>query len=446
MERCQFQVPGYKFFRYAQRMTESTSIKRLKPPHRAEVTLTFSAAEVAPAEERALQEFSRQLKLPGFRPGKVPVDIIKEKVSAEQLLEETIRHLLPEAFEQLVKEHNLRPIIPPHVEAISREPLVIRIIFVEKPAVTLKGVGKIKIAKTEPKADDKDVQRMIDYVLKQHQKTVIVDRPAQTGDRVTVDFHGTDAEGNAVEGTRIDGHHVILGSKTLIPGFEDQLVGLKAGESKSFTLNFPADYRVAELQGKAITFHAQIKQVESVDTPQLTDDFAKSTLGAESAAAFRAQVLESMRKQEEDIDRKRREEKLLDAIRDATLVEVGPELESSEVRSLYEELEEQLRQRQLTVPEWLKRTGKTPEEIEKELRDKALKRLTLRLGLQQLVEEKGQEIAEEEMKGIVNEFLAPLSEEERAQIDPSYEPGERAYEQLKWQTRVERVLGAMLKL
>jgi trigger factor len=426
-------------------MPEPIRTERLKPPHRVQCTVVFTPAEEAAAQVKALDEFSRQLKLPGFRPGKAPADMVKDQIEPGRLLEETVRHLLPDAFQQITETEHIHPIIPPQVEAIERSPLTVRITFVEKPAVTLKGIDKIRIAKREPKADDQDVNRMVDYVLRQHQTTAIADRPAQNGDRVTIDFHATDESGAEVSGTRAAGHHVINGSKTQLPGFEDELTGLKAGDEKTFPLTFPADGPAEHLRGKLLNFHVHLQQVESVETPALTDEFAKEKLGAASAAAFREQIGDTMRRQEEGIDRKRRESELLDAIRGATKVELGPELEAGEIRALYEELEEQLKPRGQTIADWLKQSGQKTEEAEADFRGKARKRLTLRLGLQQLVEEKGADVSEEEMKGIVSEFLAPLSEDERVEIEPSYRPGQKAYEQLRWQTRVERVLGSMLE-
>lgn len=207
------------------------SIKKLKAG-RVECTVTFNEAEIAPAEQKALHELSRDIQIEGFRKGNAPLDMIKDKVNDQKLFEQTVHNLLPSAFEKLIKEHDLKPVIHPRVEAVTREPLTVKIIFVEKPEVTIKGMDKIKIEKKEPKVEEKDVQKMIDYVIEQHKQMVDVDREAKEGDDITMDFWGADADGNEIDGIRTEGHTVEIGSKTLIPGFEDELKGLKKGDKK----------------------------------------------------------------------------------------------------------------------------------------------------------------------------------------------------------------------
>ena len=127
-------------------MSDGPAIKRLKGG-RVECTVTFTEAETLPAEEKALHELSRDIELPGFRKGSVPIDMAKEKINPEKLFEAVVHHILPTTFESLVKEHDIKPIIHPRVEALSKEPLSLKVTFIEKPEVKLKGVSKITIEK-----------------------------------------------------------------------------------------------------------------------------------------------------------------------------------------------------------------------------------------------------------------------------------------------------------
>lgn len=424
-------------------MTTEPTVKRLKQG-KVECTVTFSEAEVAPAEKAALEALGQTVKVEGFRPGNVPPDMVKEKVDKGALMEETIRNLLPGAFDKLTSENDIQPVMPPKVEAVSEFPLTLKITFIEKPEVKLKGVDKIKVEKKEVKVDEKDVQKMIDYILQQHQRTAQVDRAAKETDRVTMDFWGEGEDKKEIEGTRMKDYQTVIGSNTLIPGFEDALVGLKKGEKKSFELVFPEKYHAEHLQNKPVTFHVTVSNVEEIDTPDLTDDFVKQQLNGESVAEFKKQIEESMRMQEEDIDRKRQEQELMDEIRKATTVDLPEELVDEETRALFEELAGQLEQQNIGIDVWLKQTGKKPEEVQAELKEKATNRLTLRLGMQQLVEDKGVDISDEEMTKIVQEFLAPAPADQRAELEAAYKPGQNAYEQFKWQKKVERVIEEML--
>ncbi len=418
-------------------------IKRLKGG-RIECTITFDEADTAPAEAKALHELSRNIELPGFRKGSAPVHMMREKIHPQKLFEETVHHLLPSVFESLIKEQDIKPVIQPRVEAQSREPLTLKIIFVEKPEVTLKGIKKITIEKKEPALTDDDVEKMVEYILEKHTSFRTVDRAAHSGDRITMDFHGTDASGKEIDGIRTKGHAVKIGSKVLIPGFEDALIGMKNGESTDFTLTFPAKYHAEQLQGKPVTFHVTVTKIEEVLRPELTDTFVQKELNAASEQEFRTQIRESMLRQEQAMEHQRQERALLEKIADCTTVELAPELIDEERQQIIGEFTKQLRHQELSVEQWLQKTKKPPEDFMKEMAEQATKRLTLRLGIQKLVEEKSIDVTDAEMDQIVEGFLAKADAGQRKEVAPAYQKGAQAYEQLKWQTKVERALATLL--
>ena len=425
-------------------MSDSPDIKRLKGG-RVECTVTFSEAEVAPAEEKALHELSRDIELPGFRKGNVPMDQAKKKINPEKLFEAIVHHILPPAFEKLIADHDIKPIIHPRVEAISREPLTLKITFIEKPEITLKGINKIKIEKKTPEVDDKELQKMIDFVLEKHKETKEVDREAKEGDLITMDFHGTDEENKEIDGIRTKGHQVEIGSKVLIPGFEDNLKGVKKGEEKAFTLTFPEKYHAEKLQNKPVTFHVTVMKIEEVSRPTLTDEFAKKELQSESVEEFKKQIKESMEQQELSVEHQRRERILMDELTKCTKVELAPELIDEETRQMVGEFEQQLSQQGMSMEQWMQASGKKTEEVFEDMKNQAEKRLTLRLGMQKLVEEKNIDITDEEMDQIVEGFLGQATPEQRKEVESAYKKGAQAYEQLKWQKKVEKALETMLK-
>ena len=426
-------------------MTKTSPVPKRDKAGRITLTVTFTKAQVKPVEEKVLKKLGAAVKIEGFRPGKAPAEMLKGKVSPDRLLEEIIRALLPETINRLAKEHELKPIIPPKVEAKRRDPLTLSLTFVEYPEISVKGAEKIKIGKKEPKVDGRDIEKTIDYILEQHIKTKEVERGSKEGDRVTMDFYGEDKDKKEIEGTRTAGHRVIIGSESLIPGFEDELKGLKKGATKSFTLKFPDKYHAAHLQGKPVTFHVTISKIEEVDKPKLTDVFAQEHLGAESADAFRKRVRESMEEQEKRVDRQRRESELFEKIKDATKVELAPELLEEEVRDLFENFAKQLKEKNIELNGWLKKTGKRPEDIEAEFDAQAKDRLTLRLGIQYLVNKKEIDPEDKEVEKAIADFLSPLSGDERSRIEPMYRKGMQGWEQTKWQQKVERLIDLMLE-
>ncbi|MEI8230690.1 MAG: trigger factor [Candidatus Peregrinibacteria bacterium] len=407
-------------------------------------TVSFDEAKIAPAEAKALQNLGRKVQIPGFRPGKIPMEKLREKISEGDLLEETVRELLPQTVEALIKEHDIKPIAQPKVELTEKKPLTLKLIFVEHPTVKLKGVEKIKIPKNAPKVEDKEIDRVIASVLSKHETAAEVNRPAQKSDRLTIDFWAKDKEGKEITPIRTQGHKVVIGSKTLIPGFEDALLGTKKGEEKEFTLTFPEKYHAEELQNKPVTFTATVQKIEEVKLPDLTDDFAKEHLQVPSVETFKKEVRTAMEGQEERIEKQRRETALLDAIRTATVVDLAPELVQEEMQSLLSDISEDLQRQGKTIEDWLKATKKKPEEVEKELMEQASKRLTLRLGIRELMTVKQIDVSDEEMGKAVAELLLTVPEKELANVAPAYKKGERAWDQLKWQKKVEKLFEMML--
>ena len=360
------------------------------------------------------------------------------------LFEETIRLILPETFSSLLQEHQLKPIVHPKVEVGSRDPLTLKIIFVEKPDVKLKGVEKINVEKKEPKVDEKDVERMVQYLLEQQKKTSEVDRAAKEGDQVEMNFAGSDEAGKEIEGTVATGYKAVIGSGSLIPGFEDALKGLKKGDRKTFTLKFPEKYQAEHLRNKPVTFAVTVTKVEEVTMPTLTDAFAKQNFGEESAAALRTKIKEQMQTQEERIEEQRREQVLLEKIREATHVEIAPELVDEEEQGLIMELQDQLKKQNLTLQDWINQSQKKPEQVQKEMRDRAEKRLQLRFGLGKLVDEKEARLTDDQMKPVLEEFLNSLPPEKRMESLGEIRKGSDLYERLKWQREVENTIGKML--
>ncbi|MDA1208712.1 MAG: trigger factor [bacterium] len=419
------------------------NVKRLKGA-RVECELVFDTETVAAAEKKAIEKLGSNLKIEGFREGKAPADMMKDKIPEQALFEETVHLLLPEAIEKLIVENEIKPIIPPKIEATIREPLTLKVTFVERPDVKMKGIDKIKVEKKEAKVEEKDFQRMIDYVTKQHQTSTEVDRPAKETDSITMDFHAEDKNGKEIPEIRTEGHQAVIGSKVLIPGFEDELKGVKKGDKKSFTLSFPEKHQTENLRNQPVTFHVSITKVEEVNTPELTDEFAKTHLHAESVPEFKKQVKESMKMQEDEAERARREQDAMEQIRKATTVELAPELLEEEERQIYEEFRQQLERQGMTQEDWLKRTGKTLESASKELKEQAEKRLTLRLGLQAVIDQKEVSISDEEMTASIDAMMLPLGEEEQKRIRLAYEKGQNPYEQLKWQKKVEKLIATLV--
>ena len=421
--------------------TRST-IERKRGSCRSLVTIAATTEEVTKAQTAALEKLGKDIEIPGFRPGKAPAEMLKTKIKEDVLLEETVRLLLPSVLPVILSEHKLQPVIPPRIGITSREPITLQFTIVEKPAVAV-AAKKIKIDKKDIALDQQEIEEVIKTISEDHRKTQEVERAAAMGDQVTMDFRGEDSDKKQIPGLQATGEVVMLGKNSLIPGFEQHLVGVKKGESKSFTVAMPKELPVESLRGKPVTFHVTLQKIEEVILPPFDDAFAKDVLKLESAAKAREKIEESVKERERMRESQRREALLLDQIRDHTEMELPDELVHEEKRQLLDEMQERLKRQNMTLKDWVEKLGKSVEEMDKDLTKAAQGRIKLRFGLEKLLEDKKIEATEDEMKAAVDAFVRQLPPDQRKSAN--VEKDSSAYAQLMWQKRVEKLFGELLK-
>jgi trigger factor len=423
--------------------TTTTGIKREKAG-KSVVSVTVPAEAAAAAEKMALERLGSRVNVKGFRPGHAPEDVVRSKVDPEQLFEETVRLALRSVLPTILKEHNLAPIVPPRIEAMSREPLLLHITFIERPPVKIKKPESLVPKKEEVKAKPEDIERVVQSALAEHRTFAGVERPAKKGDRVTAAFTAVDEKGADIAGLRAEAERIVIGESRLLPGFEDQLVGIAPGGEKTFTLTLPEKFQAEHLRNKPATFTVKIQSVEEVTTPAFDDEFAKKHMDQPSAQAFKDMVASSIKEQEEQFQRMARERQLLDAIRDAAEADLPDELVDQELRQLVEEWAMRLEQQGKTVEDALKAQGKNAKEMETELRAEAANRWKLRLGIAQLIDDKKIEVSPDEEMASISDFLDNLTDEERPEAEARIKAKDSLYDEVSWRAKVDKLIASML--
>lgn len=406
------------------------------------VTLTPEAADAA--EKAAFERLGSRVQIKGFRPGKAPEAVLREKIDPDQLFEETVRTALRSTVPFLLKEHALSPILPPRVEAVSRMPMTLKITFVERPPVTVKNAEKLAPKKEEVKIDQKDIDRVIQSATAEQRTFAVVDRPAKNGDRVTVRFSAVDKDGNDIPGLRADSERLVLGESGLLPGFEDEVVGMTPNSDKTFTLTLPEKFAVEALQKTKATFTVHADTVEDVTTPTFDDAFAKEHLQQPSAQAFTDMIEKTLRDQETQFQTMSRERALLDSIRDNTKADLPEELVDEELRSLVEEWATRLERSGRTVEDALKQQGKTAKQVEEELRTEAKNRWLLRLGIAKLIDEQKIELSADEEAAAMSAFLASMADDERSEAQARLTAKDPLYDEVHWRAMVDKLISSLL--
>lgn len=274
--------------------------KKEKNQVQLEVEVEFD--RVSKAYERAYKQASREVRIPGFRPGKAPRPIVERAVGVDYLKHQAFeKFLLPEVYPQALEEGKVEPIADPQVELVKFEhdqPLVFKATVEVRPDVTLGEYQGLKVSAPKVTATDELVTERIDRLREGKATQVVVDRPAQLGDLVIADFVGK-VDGQEFEGGKATDYPVELAEGRFIPGFVEAFVGLKVDDSKAVDLKFPDDYGNTELAGKDVVFELTVKEVKAKQLPELDDEFAKG-YGDESVAVMRDKVREQLQTEEDE--------------------------------------------------------------------------------------------------------------------------------------------------
>lgn len=320
------------------------------------LTINAAPAELAPIKQATLQQLAGQVKLPGFREGKAPLELIEKNVNQSQLQTEFLDTALSQLYSAALEQYKLRPVAQPKVSVTKFVPFTTLEFEVEVSVVgevKLPDYKKTKKSKQAPVVTDKDVEDVVSSLQKRLATKKDVDHAAQKGDEAWIDFTGTDSKGQPVKGADGKDYPLLLGSDTFIPGFEKNLLGLKAGDEKTFPLTFPKDYTVKALAGKKITFKGTIKKVQEVIEPKADAAFAASAGPFKSMAELKKDIKKQLGVERQHETDRAYENELVREITAKSAVAVPPVLIDGQIERMLQDLRQNLTYRGQTYQEFL---------------------------------------------------------------------------------------------
>ncbi len=300
------------------------------------IEVSVPAARVAAEIESRFKTLARTARLKGFRPGKAPMPVVRQQFGA-QVQSEVVGDLLRDSYAEAITQQQLKPATDPRIETVSAEPgadmryVALIEIF---PEFTVNSVSELSIERPSAKIEDKDLEAMIETMRKQRPDFISVDRAAAEGDRVTVDFEGR-IDGETFQGGSATGIPFVIGQGRMLKEFEDGVKGAKAGEAKSVTVNFPADYGSDAVAGKTAIFSVTVQKVEEQKLPELNDEFCAAFGITEGGIeALRKEVLESMERELANAIRGKVRTQVLDKLHDANPIDVPKGMIAETVQSM----------------------------------------------------------------------------------------------------------------
>ena len=359
------------------------------------------AADLTPIKNHVLEHFAATVKVPGFREGTAPAALIERQVDQRALADEFIEHALNQLYTRAIDQEKLRPAGKPEVRLKKFVPFVDLEFEAEMEIIgpiKLPDYKKIKLAKKNAEVTTAEVNSVIKSLQQRMAQRKEVDRSAATGDELVIDFTGKDKSGKPVAGAEGRDYPLMIGSSTFIPGFEDKLIGAKAGDQKQFTIIFPADYGVAALRGQPVTFSVEVKKVSQVIEPKVDDAFAAKAGPVKTVAELKSDIEKQLRAEKQNTVERQYENELVKKIVDKSEVEVPPGLIDEQVLQAEENEKRDLATRGQTWEEHLTSEGITEGQHRERQRPDAQFRVKASLVLSEVAEREDVTITPEELE------------------------------------------------
>ena len=375
-------------------------INKLEHSH-VEVIVTVDKETWQKAQQKAFEKAASNIEVKGFRKGKAPLAMVKDRVDQGKVMNDAINELLPVIYRSIIEEDHIEPYARPNVDVtkLSEEELEVKFLIVTAPEVELGQYKGYKLGKPAGEVSDADLEKEVNSLLDKNASLVLKEGEAASGDTVILDFEGS-IDGVPFEGGADKNYELVLGSGSFIPGFEDQLIGHKAGEHVDVNVTFPENY-YEKLANKAAVFACDIHEVKEKKLPELTDEFAKeqNIQGVEDVASLKNHLKEKLQKEADNKARSEYMKKLLAEITKNSKFDIPEEVLDNQAQSRREDFEKQMKQSNLTLEQYLQIVGQTEEQYMAQLKERAKEELTNYLILDNVAKKEGlSEVTPEELE------------------------------------------------
>ena len=365
------------------------------------LTVTVPAEKVNKALDQAFKKVVKQINVPGFRKGKVPRPIFEQRFGVEALYQDAVDILLPEAYGEAIEETKINPVAQPEINVTQIEKgkdFEFEATVTVEPEVKLGDYKGLEIEKQDSELTDQDLQDEIDHSLG-HLADMVVkeDGAVEEGDTVNIDFDGY-VDGEQFEGGQADGYDLEIGSGSFIPGFEDQLVGVKTGEEKDVVVTFPEEYHAEELAGKEATFKTKVNEIKYKEVPELTDEIANELdSDANSVDEYKENLRKRLSEEKaQDAENVEKEEAINKATENTT-IDIPQAMIDTELDRMVQEFGQRIQQQGLDLQTYFQISGQDESQLREQMKDDAEQRVKTNLTLSAIADEENIEVTDEDI-------------------------------------------------
>ena len=390
-------------------------VEKTENANEVKVEVTVEAKKFEDAIKKVYFKSAKYFNIPGFRKGKAPMQIVEKYYGKEIFYEDAFNEVAPEALEEAVKENNLEIVSRPDIEVTQIEKgqdLIFTATMQTKPEPKLGKYKGIEIKKIEYNVTDKDVEHELEHMQEHNSRLISVDdRPVEKGDIATIDFEGF-VDGVAFEGGKAESHDLEIGSNTFIPGFEDQIIGMKIDEEKDINVTFPKEYFSKDLAGKDAVFKVKVHEIKKKELPKLDDEFAKDVSEFDTLKELKESIKKKKQEENEQKATYETQEAAIKAVIEGMDLDVPSGMIELETENMLKDMENRLSYQGLKFDQYLKMMGKTREEVQKEYEPQAIDAIKSRLAIEALVKAEKIEVKEEEIDEKIKEMAKNYGKKE----------------------------------
>ena len=382
-------------------------VEKTEKANEVKLEITIEAEKFENAIKKVYFQNAKYFNIPGFRKGKAPMNIVEKYYGAQIFYEDAFNEVATEAYDEALEANKIDAVSRPVVDIKQMEKgkdVIFTAVVQTKPEVELGKYKGIEIPKVEYKVEEKDIEHELGHMQEHNSRLITVDdRALENGDIATIDFEGF-VDGVAFDGGKAEGHELEIGSGSFIPGFEDQLVGMKIDEEREIKVTFPKEYFSKDLAGKEAMFKVKLHEIKRKELPELDDEFAKDVSEFDTLAELKASIKEKIEKNNEQRQKYETEDLAIKAVCEDVKVDIPSGMVGFEVENMMKDFEQRLSYQGLNLDQYLKMIGKTEEEMKKEYEPQAIEAIKSRLVLEAIIKAEKIEASEDEIKAKMEEM------------------------------------------
>ena len=393
----------------------NVKVEKTENNNELKLEITVEAEKFDNAIKTVFNKNAKYFNIPGFRKGKAPFHIVEKTYGSGIFYEDAFNEVAGPAYEEALKEKEIEAVSRPEIDLVQIEKgkdLIFTAVVATKPEVTLGKYKGIQINKIEYNVSDEDIEHELGHMVEKNARLVSVeDRPVESGDITVIDFEGF-VDGVAFEGGKAENHELTIGSNTFIPGFEDQIIGMKLEEEKEINVKFPEEYFSANLAGKDAMFKVKLHEIKKKEMPEINDELAKDISEFDTIEELKNSIKEKQEEQNKSRAKYETEDAIIKAVCEEAKVEIPAGMIEMEIDHMAQDIETRLRYQGMNLEQYLQMMNKTMEDFRNENKEQAESSIKSRLVLEAVAKEAAIEVTDEEISSKIKEMAENYGKKE----------------------------------